>query len=58
MLYISAVESGTLELVKQLMSLEVLKDARLVGGTALALQLLDLDLFGNIEIGEFDIKNP
>ncbi|MDZ7608185.1 MAG: nucleotidyl transferase AbiEii/AbiGii toxin family protein [Cyclobacteriaceae bacterium] len=45
------------------MSLEVLNDTQLVGGTALALQLghrksIDLDLFGNIEIGEFDIKNP
>ena len=39
MLHLSTVESTTLELLKQLQQLPVLCNTRLVGGTALALQL-------------------
>lgn len=50
MLHYEAIESGTLELLKELSSLPVLKDFALVGGTGLALQLghrlsVDLDFF-------------
>jgi hypothetical protein len=62
MLYTSAVDSGTLELLKKLMTLKAFENSRLVGGTALALQLghrksIDLDLFGSIDFEQFDIKN-
>ena len=48
MLYLETVESSTLELLKKLQRLPVLEQTRLVGGTALALQLghrksIDLD---------------
>ena len=53
MLHLSTVESTTLELLKKLQQLPELRDTRLVGGTALALQLghrksIDLDFFGTI----------
>lgn len=48
MLYLETVESSTLELLKKMQKLPVLNNTRLVGGTALALQLghrksIDLD---------------
>ena len=54
MLRTETVEHNTLELLKDLMSKEYLKDFVLVGGTALALQMgqrksIDLDLFTNKE---------
>jgi len=54
MLQISAVQPSTLELLINLQRLDILKSTRLVGGTALALQLghrlsIDLDFFGKIE---------
>lgn len=54
MLHYETIESNTLELLKNLQSIPLLSDTRLVGGTALALQLghrksVDLDLFGKIE---------
>ena len=54
MLSFQTVESNTLELLRKLSSLTFLKDARLVGGTALALQYghrqsVDLDFFGQIQ---------
>lgn len=53
MLYLETVESSTLELLKKLQRLPVLEQTRLVGGTALALQLghrkSDLDFFGTID---------
>ncbi len=54
MLQISAVQPATLELLKGLQKTDLLKNARLVGGTALALQLghrvsIDLDFFGQVE---------
>ena len=54
MLYLETVESSTLELLKKLQRLPVLEQTRLVGGTALALQLghrksIDLDFFGTVD---------
>ena len=54
MLYLETVESSTLELLKKLQRLPVLEQTRLVGGTALSLQLghrksIDLDFFGTID---------
>lgn len=54
MLYLETVESLTLELLKKLQRLPVLEQTRLVGGTALALQLghrksIDLDFFGTVD---------
>jgi len=54
MLQISTVQPSTLELLINLQKTEVLKSTRLVGGTALALQLghrlsIDLDFFGQVE---------
>ena len=51
MLHLEAIEPHTLELLKRLQRLPALADTRLVGGTALALQLghrisVDLDVFG------------
>ena len=58
MLHLSTVESTTLELLKKL---PVLCNTRLVGGTALALQLghrksVDLDFFGQINVDSQDLK--
>ena len=54
------IEPGTLQLLKQLQELPLLKASRLVGGTALALQLghrksVDLDLFGAIDAGSEEL---
>lgn len=54
MLSYRTIQPHTLELLRKLMNLEILKDLRLVGGTSLALQLghrqsIDLDLFGVIK---------
>ena len=54
MLQLSTISTSTLELLKKLMCFEEFKNMRLVGGTALALQLghrksIDLDFFGNID---------
>lgn len=55
MLHLSTVEPSTLELLRKLQELPALKDTRLVGGTALALQYghrksIDLDFFGKVEV--------
>jgi predicted nucleotidyltransferase component of viral defense system len=54
MLHRETVEQGTLDLLIQLMSLDILKPFSLVGGTALALQMghrrsTDLDFFGDCD---------
>jgi hypothetical protein len=54
MLYYSTIESKTLELLKNLISIPQLANLRLVGGTSLALQIghrksIDIDLFGGID---------
>ena len=61
MLSYHTVESHTLELLKRLLSKDFLSEARLVGGTALALQYghrmsVDLDFFGNINGDDIDLK--
>lgn len=61
MLYLSTVESTTLELLKRLQQLPVLSNTRLVGGTALALQLghrksIDLDFFGRINVNSQELR--
>lgn len=53
MLHLSTIEPSTLELLKKLQQLPELRETRLVGGTALALQLghrksIDLDFFGTV----------
>ena len=55
MLQTQTIESGTLDLLKKLMSLEILEPYYLAGGTALALQIghrmsYDLDFFGKFNI--------
>jgi len=52
MLYYKTIDTKLLELLKELMSINEFNSLRLVGGTALALQLghrksVDIDLFGN-----------
>ena len=54
MLHYETIHPDTLELLRKIQSLEMFKDAWLVGGTALALQLghrksIDLDFFGSID---------
>ena len=54
MLQLSTIDSSTLELLKKLMTFKEFAGIRLVGGTALALQIghrrsIDLDFFGNID---------
>ena len=54
MLQISTVQPSTLELLINLQKTDLLKSTRLVGGTALSLQLghrlsIDLDFFGQVE---------
>lgn len=61
MLHLSTVEPATLELLRKLQSLPILKNTRLVGGTALALQFghrksVDLDFFGRIDADSFEEK--
>ena len=60
MLHLSAVDTSALELLKFLMSITEFEKLRLVGGTALALQLghrksIDLDLFGELDFEDIDI---
>ena len=59
MLHYETVDEGTLGLLKQLQSLDILSEMRLVGGTSLALQIghrksIDIDLFCILNV-EFDI---
>jgi len=54
MLQLSTIEQSTLELLKKLQKLPLLAKTRLVGGTALALQIghrksIDLDFFGELD---------
>lgn len=59
MFHLSTIETTTLELLKHLMGLGEFANTRLVGGTALALQIghrksIDLDLFGDIDFENID----
>lgn len=61
MLQYQTIEPGTLQLLKQLQEIPLLKASRLVGGTALALQLghrqsVDLGLFGTIDASSEEIR--
>jgi len=63
MLYFSALESEALALLRRLMTLDLLKDTMLVGGTALALQIghrksIDLDIFGKVSMENFEAELP
>lgn len=54
MLHYKTIDPGTLQLLKDLQADPLFKETRLVGGTALALQLghrqsIDLDIFGNLK---------
>ena len=62
MLQYQTIEPGTLQLLKSLQSIPLLQGLRLVGGTALALQLghrksVDLDLFGDITAEGLEIRD-
>jgi len=62
MLQLSTIDSSTLELLKKLMTFKEFSKMRLVGGTALALQIghrrsIDLDFFGNIDFGNIYTAN-
>lgn len=62
MLYRKTVASELLALLDQLMTVEALHDLRLVGGTALALQIghresVDIDLFGRFDIEDDHLKD-
>lgn len=62
MLHYETIELRTLELLKRLQALPELRDCRLVGGTALALQLghrksVDLDLFGTIDLEPYELES-
>lgn len=62
MLHYSTIEPRTLQLLKQLQSEPLFCGCRLVGGTALALQLghrnsVDLDLFGSISATSDEIRS-
>ncbi len=59
MLQLSAIDQSTFELLKKLQKLPLLAKTRLVGGTALALQIghrksIDLDFFGELD---FEIQD-
>ena len=61
MLRLETIEPKTLDLLKRLQSLPIFEQSRLVGGTALALQLghrksIDLDMFGTIEATPEEIQ--
>lgn len=62
MLYFKTIHSETLELLKEIQKIEMFKSLRLVGGTALALQIghrvsVDLDFFGSLDADKISIKN-
>ncbi len=61
MLHFSAINSPTLELLRKLQQTDLFSELRLVGGTALALQIghrksVDLDLFGNLAADDFEVS--
>ena len=55
------IDPGTLQLLKQLQDVPIIKGSRLVGGTALALQpghrkSVDLDLFGAVDASSEELR--
>jgi len=62
MLYYKTINAKTLELLNQITKVALFKNLRLVGGTALALQIghrisIDLDFFGLLEADKISILN-
>lgn len=62
MLQYKTIEPTTLEILKRIQSIPELKETRLVGGTALALQLghrtsVDLDIFGHITLAPLELRS-
>lgn len=60
MLHLDTVDDNTLDLLKQIQGNPHFRETRLVGGTALALQIghrksIDLDIFGNIELEPMEL---
>lgn len=60
MLHFETISPSTLELLRELQKIEILKELRLVGGTSLALQYghrksIDIDLFGSFDTDEFEL---
>ena len=61
MLYFNTIESKTLDLLKQIQNNKQFSGTRLVGGTALALQIghrksIDLDFFGHIDLEPLELN--
>jgi predicted nucleotidyltransferase component of viral defense system len=61
MLYLETISTDTLGLLRKIQSLEIFRETRLVGGTALALQYghrksIDLDFFGKITASDEEIE--
>lgn len=61
MLYYSTIDPATLELLKLIQSMEEFSKLRLVGGTALALQIghrksIDLDFFGSVDFEQLPVN--
>lgn len=62
MLFYQTIDTKTLELLKEIQKVDIFKKLRLVGGTALALQIghrisVDLDFFGILEADKISIIN-
>jgi len=62
MLHYKTIDTKTLELLKEIEKIDIFKNLRLVGGTALALQLghrvsVDLDFFGLLKADKISILN-
>lgn len=61
MLHYTTIEPATLELLKKIQNIDAFSNLRLVGGTALALQIghrksIDLDFFGVVDFEKIDTK--
>ena len=61
MLFYATIEAGTLDLLKSIQGLPEMLGTRLVGGTALALQIghrksIDLDFFGDLTIRALELE--
>ncbi|MBN2761693.1 MAG: nucleotidyl transferase AbiEii/AbiGii toxin family protein [Bacteroidales bacterium] len=61
MLHFETIDSGTLDLLVKLQRIPAFSELRLVGGTALALQIghrksADLDFFGTITADEYELS--
>lgn len=61
MLHLATVDTVTLELLRQIQQDPIFSDTRLVGGTALALQMghrksVDLDFFGTLRLEPLEIE--